>query len=66
MKLVHDLTEEELEELRSNYFYQLLDIDKEVLGDIGYSQEIPMANVIKHYEHIRFVEEDFFCNIKND
>jgi hypothetical protein len=65
MKSVHELTADELEELRSNYFYQLLDTDEEVLGDIEYPHEIPMENVIAHYEDISFVEEDFFCNLSN-
>lgn len=63
MKSVHELNQNELEELRSNYFYQLLDTDEEVLGDIEYPHEIPMDSVIANYEHVSFVEEDFFCNL---
>jgi hypothetical protein len=63
MKTVHELSAEELAELRESYFYQLLDTDTEVLGDIQYPREIPMEDVIAHYEHISFVEEDFFCNL---
>lgn len=63
MKSVHELSTNELEELRSNYFYQLLDTDQEVLGDIEYPEEIPMSDVIAQYEHVSFVEEDFFCNV---
>lgn len=47
MKSVHDLTTDELEELR----------------DIVSPDEIPMENVISHYEGTYFVEEDFFCNV---
>lgn len=63
MKSVHDLTTDELEELRDSYYYQLLETDKEVLGDIVSPDEIPMENVISHYEGTYFVEEDFFCNV---
>jgi hypothetical protein len=64
MKSVHELSQDELEELRSNYFYQLLDTDKEVLGDIEYPEQIPMETIFSQHEHISFVEEDFFCNLK--
>ena len=64
MKLVQDLTIEELEELRESYFHQLLDGgDEEVLGDIDSPHKIPIENVIAHYEGVFFVEEDFFCNL---
>lgn len=63
MKSVHELNQEELEELRGNYFAQLQDTDEEVLGDIIEAEEIPIENVIAHYEGTYFVEEDFFCNL---
>jgi len=63
MKSVHELNTDELEELRDSYYYQLLDTDEEVLGDIECPQDIPMENVIAHYEGTYFVEEDFFCNL---
>lgn len=60
---VHELNSEELEELRENYFSQLLETDKEVLASIIEAGEIPMENVISHYEGTFFVKEDFFCNL---
>ena len=63
MKTVHDLSTEELEELRATYFNQLMDTDSEVLGDITEAEQIPMEAVKAHYEHVSFVEEDFFCNM---
>jgi redox-regulated HSP33 family molecular chaperone len=60
---VHDLTQDELEELRATYFYQLLETDSEVLGDIESEDELPMDVVIAHYEDVSFVKEDFFCNL---
>ena len=62
---VSELRQEELEELRAAYYEQLLEMDEEVLGDIDCAEDIDMSNVIAHYEGIYFVEEDFFCNIKN-
>ena len=63
MKSVHELKADELEELRNNYFYQLEDIDEEVLDSIENPQDIPMEDVIAHYKGVYFVEDDFFCNI---
>lgn len=61
MKTVHELNENELEELREAYFYQLQDTGEE--EDLNDASEIPMSNVIAHYEGTYFVEEDFFCNL---
>ena len=63
MRSVHELTQDELEELRSAYFDQLLQMDNDVLGDIESEHELPMDNVIAHYEGTSFVDEDFFCNL---
>ena len=65
MRSINELTHDELEELRENYFYQLLDTGScDVLGSIEYASDLPMDQVIEHYEHVSFVYEDFFCNIK--
>ena len=63
MRSVHELNENELEELRHSYFFQLLETDQEVLGDIEFPRDIPMANVIEYYEATYFVDDDFFCNL---
>ena len=62
MKTVHDLTPEELEELREAYFHQLEETEPEVLGDITEPEGIPIDNIIVHYEGVMFVDDDFFCN----
>ena len=60
MKSVHELNESELEELRDAYFHQLKDQGEEpFLKD---PTDIPMDNIIAHYEGTYFVEDDFFCN----
>jgi hypothetical protein len=55
-KDVNELNKDELEQLRTRYFYQIIDN-----GEDGYKYpyEIPMSNVISFYEGISFVEEDF-------
>lgn len=59
MRTVHELTANELEELRETYFDQLTDLGEE---NFDSSDEIPMQNVIAHYEGTYFVDDDFFCN----
>lgn len=63
MKTVHDLNREELEELRGNYFVQLQETAEDVLDGITEPEQIPLSNVIAHYEGNYFVDEDFFCNL---
>jgi hypothetical protein len=69
MKSVHELNENELEELRSRWYYQHLDdgslsevMDLEEDEEIS-EEDIPMDIVIAYYESTFFVEEDFFCNL---
>ena len=57
---VSELNPEQLEELRESYFQQLLETDSDVLEGIDSSEQIPMSNIIAHYEGIYFVEDDFF------
>jgi hypothetical protein len=68
MKSVHELSAEELQELRSNYFHRHLTDDEIEENDWSYESEedIPMEEVIDFYEGTYFVEEDFFCNITDD
>lgn len=65
MKSVHELSAEELQELRSNYFHRHLTDDEIEENDWSYEseEEIPMEEVINFYEGTSFVEEDFFCNM---
>ena len=62
MRTARELNSEELEELRDRYFHQLEEMDEEVLGDYTTAEEIPMSNIIEHYEGTFFVEDDFWCN----
>lgn len=69
MKSVHELSAEELQELRSRWYHQHLDDGtlEEVAGrEVEDEEEIPMDIVIAYYEGTSFVEEDFFCNIADD
>ena len=63
---VTELNQEQLEELRSNYFAQLQDIDKETLGGITQAEEIPISNIIAHYAGISFVNDYFFCSMEDN
>ena len=63
---VNELNQNELEELRSRLYYQLLDDGSlsEVMGkEIEGEEEIPMDFVKNYYADTSFVEEDFFCNL---
>lgn len=59
MRTVHELTGNELDELRDTYFAQLTDLGEE---NFDSPIDIPMDNVIAHYEATYFTEDDFFCN----
>ena len=67
MKSVHELTQNELEELRSRWYSQHEDEGslEEVMdmeGEIN-EEDIPMDIVKTYYEGTFFVEEYFFCNL---
>jgi hypothetical protein len=69
MKSVHELSAEELQELRSRWYHQHLDDGtlEEVVGrEVQDEEEIPMDIVIAYYEGTYFVEEDFWCNLGGD
>lgn len=68
MKSVHELNQEELEELRSRWFAQHEDDGslEEVLGkEVNDETEVPMEVVIAYYEGTYFVKDDFWCNLKD-
>jgi hypothetical protein len=63
---VEELNENELAELRSRLFHQMLDDGSlsEVMGkEINDEEEIPMDFVKVYYVDTIFVEDDFFCNL---
>lgn len=62
MKTVYELNQDELEELRESYLCELQEMDDNSFTN---AEQIPMEVVIKHYDGIHFVEEDFWCNIKD-
>ena len=64
---VTELNQNELEELRSRLYHQLLDDGSlnEVMGkEIEEEEEIHMDFVKDYYASIIFVEEDFWCNLR--
>ncbi len=69
MKTVHELTIEELEELRGRLYYQLLDDGSldEIMGEeIESEEQIPMHFVKEYYVDTSFVSEDFWTNVKSE
>ena len=66
MKSVHELTQNELEELRSRWYSQHEDDGslEEIMGrEVEDEEDIPIDIVVAYYEDTYFVEEDFFCNL---
>lgn len=61
-RTVQNLTRDELDELKETYFWQLMDENPEILGDITSAAEIPDNVIFEHYDGICFVDDDFFCN----
>lgn len=63
-KMVQDLSRDELNELKSSFFYhdETQDINE---GTFSTPEEIPDKIIFEHYDGVCFVEEDFFCNIKD-
>lgn len=61
-RTVYDLNEEELNELRETYYYQLFECDEDVLEDYDCASDIPNEVIYNHYDGICFVEDDFWCN----
>ena len=69
MKTVHELNEDELQELRGRWFHQHIDDGslEEVIGVfVGEEEKVPMDVVKSYYEGTFFVEEDFWCNVKKE
>lgn len=69
MRNVHELTQEELEELRSRYYYQGFDDGslEEVFGkEVECEEDIPMDLVKSRFIMHLFTDEDFFCNLSED
>ena len=61
-RTVHDLTPEELDELRAAYYEQLKETDDEVIEDVSSYEEVTDEMLFNHYDGVMFVRDDFFCN----
>ena len=62
-RTVHDLTPEELDELRATYYEQLDEVDNDVLEDVSSYEEVTNEMLFNHYDGVSFIREDFFCNM---
>ena len=60
---VHELTDDELAELKGNYYWELMDLNDEDSDYFTCPEDIPDDVIFEHYSGICFVEDDFFCNI---
>ena len=62
---VHDLTPEELSELKGDYYWQLDECgEADEMGiSLWNTDDIPDQVIFEHYAGISFVEDDFFCNV---
>lgn len=57
-RTTYDLNEEEFEELRDTYFYEVYNGQ-----EYDYVADVPDEVIHNHYNGISFVEEDFWCNV---
>ena len=66
---VKELNKAQLEELKNNLYWNLdgeqygniTDEEKELIINATHPNEIPDELVLKNYNGIEFVEDDFFC-----
>lgn len=63
-RMVNELPAEELEQLKSAYYYQLVESDNDVLENIDNWTDIPNEVIYNHYGGITFVPNDFHCEDK--
>lgn len=66
MRTVQELTQEELQELRSRWYHQHLDdgsLNEVMNREVESEEDISMDIVIAYYEDTSFVEEDFWVNL---
>jgi hypothetical protein len=63
MRTVHELNQDELNELRYALYEQLCETSPDVLEDCDSPDDIPEDIVLNHYDGISFEDEDFFCNL---
>lgn len=65
---VNELTHDELNELKSDMFWNRIDYenieggDEDILDIASCPEDIPDDLAQKRYADISFVEDDFFCN----
>lgn len=61
-KMVRDLNREQLDELKTSFFWQ--DETQDILeGAYTSPEQIPDDVIFEHYEGVCFVDDDFFCEM---
>jgi len=63
---VRELNKEQLEELKTTYYFQLLVDDAEAFNNINDPLDIADEVIFDYYGSIVFVEEDFFCSLNQE
>lgn len=58
-RTVRELGKDELEQLKHAYYYQLVESDNDVLGNLDNWLDIPDEVIFNHYDGITFVPNDF-------
>lgn len=63
--MVQDLNREQLDELKTAYFWQ--DETQDILpDDITFPEQIPDDIIFEHYDGVCFVPDDFCCTAGQD
>lgn len=67
-KLVQDLSEEELLELKYRYRDMLMESGEfeEVFGEDLNPEDVPDDVIFRNWEYVSFVEDDFWCNVEKE
>lgn len=67
-KLVQDLSEEELLELKYRYRDMLMESGEfeEVFGEDLNPEDVPDDVIFWNWEDVSFVEDDFWCNVEKE
>lgn len=63
---VRELSRDQFEELKFDYYCELFDEKSELLDGITCSDEIPDEMVYKHFDGVQFVPDDFCCSCGQD
>lgn len=61
---VYELTEEQMDELKNNLYWEMVDTGEDEEAGYMFYWDIPDELVFDHFSDIVFVEDDFFCSCR--